>query len=439
MRVFKKGDAVSFDISFATGTGIVVESHSGQCDISATTIDFKKGCDDDFADMYDESEPCLLDDIPDEDLTIISEDDWTDALRQDYVEFMISDESGMEDLSEEDKDRVRKHLDVLCSHNDITALKKKGYLCYGGSPLYECDWTETVRCFEKVLQAEMDTDIANSLGYIYYYGRTNNGVPDYDKSYRYFSIAAIDGNHESLYKVGDMFLKGLGVPPCPEYSEKLYSRVYNESRILLLSGYLFNKFADAALRMASTYERNGARKSRIYGKYLEADLGLELRSKYHCYGDNSVRKAVDAGLEKFKNESIDSDRPYIFSSLDKPSLRGNLLSVKLERKGQVVKGKVSIVSPETKRKSWDAYLLLTIPELSYCGFVRSFSFSCILSDSWPEIEDGDDISFYCDYVSDDYSDVMFISEKEDFMLSGSEWKIKIPTKADEFQPEWLDI
>ena len=40
MRVFKKGDAVSFDISFATGTGIVVESHSGQCDISATTQTF---------------------------------------------------------------------------------------------------------------------------------------------------------------------------------------------------------------------------------------------------------------------------------------------------------------------------------------------------------------------------------------------------------------
>ncbi len=49
------------------------------------------------------------------------------------------------------------------------------------------------------------------------------------------------------------------------------------------------------------------------------------------------------------------------------------------------------------------------------------------------------ISFYCDYISDDYCDVMFISEKEDFMLSGSEWKIKRPTKADEFQPEWLDV
>ncbi len=49
------------------------------------------------------------------------------------------------------------------------------------------------------------------------------------------------------------------------------------------------------------------------------------------------------------------------------------------------------------------------------------------------------ISFYCDYISDDYCDVIFISEKESFMLLGSEWKIKRPTKADEFQPEWLDV
>ena len=31
-----------------------------------------------------------------------------------------------------------------------------------------------------------DTFAANSLGYIYYYGRVNNGIPEYDKAYKYF-------------------------------------------------------------------------------------------------------------------------------------------------------------------------------------------------------------------------------------------------------------
>lgn len=434
MKAFKKGDVISFDTDKVSGTGWVERVKSDCCDISTRTFKIKG-----LKNREEQSGPCIMENIPFDEIEIIDDDKWDDVFRRDYVESMIPDEASLEKLSENDKERVRKHLEILCSHDDLSSLIKKGYLCYGGSPLYKCDWNETVRCFEKVLEAGFDDALSDSLGYIYYYGRTTNGVPDYEKAYRYFSAAALAGNHESLYKVGDMFLKGLGVPSSPMLADKLYYRVYCESRALLLRRCRLNKFADAALRIASSYERKGYSKGMIYSKYLEADLGLKLRDEYRYYGDSVVRKAVDAGLEKYSKENIEYDESEIFSFLDSNTLRGKLLHVELELCGNVMKGRVEVVSEGRRCKSEDAYLLLTLPSLSYCSFVRSFAFSCKFIASFPEIKQGEVLSFYSTGIEDDY-DITFVGEDAEDSISilGDKWKIKKPGKRDEFQPQWQD-
>ncbi len=434
IKALKMGDVVSFDTDKVSGTGWIERVKDDCCDISTRTFKIKGS-----KNREEQSGPCIMENIPFDEIEIIDDDEWDDVFRRDYVESMIPNESSLEKLSEKDKERVRKHLEILCSHDDLSSLIKKGYLCYGGSPLYECNWKETVRCFEKALQAGFDAAVSDSLGYIYYYGRTTNGVPDYEKAYRYFSAAALAGNHESLYKVGDMFLKGLGVPSSPTLADKLYYRVYRESRAILLSRFRLNKFADAALRMASSYERNGYSNSMIYGKYLEANLGLRLRSEYRCFGDSVVRKAVDDGLEKCSMESIEYEEPEIFSLLDSNTLRGNLLFVKLKLCGEMMKGRVEVVSEGRRCKSEDAYLLLTIPSLSYCSFVRSFSFSCKFIASFPEIKEGEVLSFYSTGIDNDY-DITFVGEDAEDSISilGDNWKIRKPGKRDEFQPEWQD-
>lgn len=287
-----------------------------------------------------------------------------------------------------------------------------------------------------MLERGFNSGVANSLGYIYYYGRTNNGVPDYDKAYRYFSSAALLGNHESLYKVGDMFLSGCGVPVIPDVADQLYERVYDETLSLVLDRNPFNNFADAALRMARSYERKGCPKSDIYGKYLEADLGLKIRERYHYYGDNTVRKAVDKGLEKYREENFESEEREISSLFDIPRSAAAILHVNLSRKGNVIKGSVSVVSYTTRKKHGCAYFLLTIPELSYCGFVRSFSFKGKIFESTPLIRDGDSLSFYTHNIYAEDNEVTFFNEGENVSILGCSWKIMKPGKKDEFTPQW---
>ncbi len=436
MKEFHIGDLVSFDIIPMKGMGRVIKTSPESVDVLTTIIDWRE-------DYYGNTppsgdEPYTLSNVPYDILEKIDDDRWDDNTRLKYVESMLKSESFLEELPDYEKERIRKHLEVLCSHNNINALMKKGYLCYGGSPLYECDWDETVRCYEKVLESGYNSGVANSLGYIFYYGRTNNGVPDYDKAYRYFSSAALLGNHESLYKVGDMFLSGRGVPVIPAVADKLYERVYDETLSLVLDRNPFNKFADAALRMARSYERKGCPKSDIYGKYLEADLGLKIREKYHYYGDSTVRKAVDKGLEKYREENLESEERGISSLLDVPCSPATILHVILSRKGNNLKGSVSVVSYVSRKKSGDAYCLLTIPELSYCGFVRSFSFKCKIFESTPVIRDGDSLSFYTHCLYGEDNEVTFINEGESVSILGCSWKIMKPGKKDEFTPHWLE-
>lgn len=189
MKELHVGDLVSFDIIPMKGMGRVIKTSPESVDVLLAAIDWR---DDDYGNTPPSGdEPYTLYNVPYDILEKVDDDRWDDNTRLKYVESMLKSDSFLEELPDYEKERIRKHLEVLCSHNNINALMKKGYLCYGGSPLYECDWDETVRCYEKVLESGYNSGVANSLGYIYYYGRTNNGVPDYDKAYRYFSSAAL--------------------------------------------------------------------------------------------------------------------------------------------------------------------------------------------------------------------------------------------------------
>lgn len=436
MKELHEGDLVSFDISVARGVGWVVKAVDEHSDIKAVSIKW----DDDFIKEKDAgSASYLLHDIPFDNLVRIDEKDWDNNVRLDYVKNTLFDEKTVENLTEDGKKMVRRQLEILCEHGNRAALIKKGYLCYGGSPIYECDWNETERCFKMALESGLDTSILNSLGYIYYYGRTNGGVPDYEKAYKCFSLAALDGNHESLYKTGDMLLRGLGVPLSEELADKLYYRVYSETRSLVLNGYSLTSFADAALRMAASYSRRGFSGGEIYGKYLEADLGLRIRSWERCYGDDKVRKSVEEGLEKYSKGNLDVDLPDIFFFLDMDNLMGNLLRVTLERKGKVVRGSIDIISGKTGHKAGDAFLLLTLPVFSYCGFVRSFSFKCTLIEKTEDINDGENMTIHSvGVVNDGNSEVTFIGERGPVTLNGESWTIKKPGKRNEFTPKWKD-
>ena len=73
-------------------------------------------------------------------------------------------------------------------------MEALGYAYYGGGPAFGCGWvksrisSETDEYGRQQGPGQDKAFYANTLGYIYYYGRTNKGVPEYEAAYKYYAI-----------------------------------------------------------------------------------------------------------------------------------------------------------------------------------------------------------------------------------------------------------
>ena len=156
-------------------------------------------------------------------------------------------------MDEETLAKARRYTEELCREDNVFALRLKGYACYGGNRLYECDWTAARDCMLRLRELADDAEYANTLGYIYYYGRCNGGEPEYEKAFPQFSYAAANGLFEAIYKLGDLYSHGYGCRKSEETAQNLYHMVYNETKKKFLRGYDAS-FADAALRLGKVFE-----------------------------------------------------------------------------------------------------------------------------------------------------------------------------------------
>lgn len=203
--------------------------------------------------------------------------------------------------------------------HDLEVIYIRAYSYYGGNSFCPCDYKKAEENL-LILYKNGDTFAANSLGYIYYYGRVNDGVPQYDLAYSYFSIAAFANETEAIIKISDMFKNGYHVDKNYKVAFTMLEKIYNEQLDLLEHGKN-NKFADIALRIGTMHE-NGYHVEKIYEQtiknYLLAKVAITLREKhYPHFGDLSVKKAIDKSLEridylKFRWSNIEN-KEYIIT------------------------------------------------------------------------------------------------------------------------------
>lgn len=193
----------------------------------------------------------------------------------------------------------RKFVEELCEQDNAFALHQKGYGCYGGDPVFDCDWNVSRDCISRLFEKTGDPAYANTLGYIAYYGRCWDGVPQYEEAFRYFSIGAAGGFYESRYKLADMFASGKGVPENKQIAASILSELYRENKKYMLEGLFNCKFADIAFRMG-TYCENGtfpdASLYDVRAYYLQADFAIRQRLPYDNYGDLSVADHIRKAL-----------------------------------------------------------------------------------------------------------------------------------------------
>ena len=101
------------------------------------------------------------------------------------------------------------------------AMNDMGAQYYSGNRGFEQSFEKAVHYY-KMAAEHGNRQAQENLGYCYYYGR--DGEPDYEKAFHYFALGAFDGHLISLYKIGDMYLKGLYVPKNEREAFFIYMR-----------------------------------------------------------------------------------------------------------------------------------------------------------------------------------------------------------------------
>ncbi len=217
-----------------------------------------------------------------------------------------SEPEKLKKLNEAEKAELRRLMADLAEEGEPYALQQLGYSCYGGDALFDCDWPRSRDCFLRLMDMDNVDDhakcsYANTLGYIFYYGRCNGGVPEYDRAFTYFSIGAAGGYFESMYKLSDMYMHGYYVAKNTSAAETLVRMVYDENLGRIQHGDFACNFADAALRMGNLCRAGVLQEDPLYYCTL-ADFALRRRLKYDHYGDSGVMAGMQNVLEELRRD-----------------------------------------------------------------------------------------------------------------------------------------
>ena len=226
---------------------------------------------------------------------LLPEREYTRRQKKQFLDYWNDDR--LKTADGEVLDAYRKFLEELCAEDDPEALKAKAYACYGdGNAAYGQNWPESMKCLLRLMEVKPDPLFANTLGYMYYYGRCNGGVPEYDKAFYYFSIGAARGYYESRYKLSDMFRHGYGVPRDPGIAAGLIWELYHDQLKKIRKGRFDSNFADVALR-AGNLCKDGidceADPEEAFYYYLQARYAIRMRILTdEGYGDRSDAEGI---------------------------------------------------------------------------------------------------------------------------------------------------
>jgi len=221
-----------------------------------------------------------------------------------YFIRQFSNDDSIKKASGPELEIYRRFVDDLCAEDDVSALKCKGYGCYGGNAAYECDWKTSLECMLKLYKLTGNPQYANTLGYIYYYGRCWDGEPQYAEAFSFFSIGAAGTYYESRYKLADMFEHGYGTQKNPRLAYQMLNSMYDENYKYIAEGEFDCKYADIAFRLGSYcqkgYQTGEPDLTMAYIYYLLAHYAIQRRLQYNHYGDTSVAQRIQKALSEIQ-------------------------------------------------------------------------------------------------------------------------------------------
>lgn len=366
-------------------------------------------------------------------------DQWilNEGQKRDFLHFY--NEDSLADADPVDQQIYKKILIEYADKDNLYALRTLGYACYGNdNPVFSCDWNKSRDCFLKLMNLAQGKDqamYANTLGYIYYYGRCNNGVPQYDEAYKYFSLAAFFGYYEARYKVADMIRDGKGIFKNEEAAFRMYTELYddNYARFLRDGDCVLS---DVALRIASCYQHGkGTYKNLMtaYYYYLIAKLAIDERmKKSNFFGLTTVSASIRTGLSEVKKElgnaiknKYISINPVVF--FERFLLTGSVRNIELKIKSN--KQGNSITFTRLKANAYDPApnMLFVFPEISYCK--KSASITCFAPKECTLKNYTDSKTLIVDNVKEK-KDELFFYYKRKLVLSIEKFDLRIKAEKE---------
>lgn len=291
----------------------------------------------------------------------------------------------------------RLFAEKLAAEDNVYGLSAVGYGCYGGSRAFECDWHRSRDCISRLFEIEEEMPrkafLANTLGYIYYYGRCNDSTPEYERAYKYFSFAAFNGVYEAQYKVADMFNNGYGVVKSPETARNIIAKLYAENVKYIRDGVFDCKFADVALRMGGMFANNGNDEDdddemALY-YYTQAEFAIRMRMlETNHYGDPQVSAAISAALssvkEKMEFKPVRSHRFYdLIHLLGPETADGRKLDLVIKKKDALTY-KMTFTAHKKAGEKQGRKLFITVPSIEMCGLFPKLTLTYKAAEALPE-------------------------------------------------------
>ena len=280
----------------------------------------------------------------------------------------------------EEKALYRKCLLDLAALNDTQALKTLAWGYYEGRSVFKQSFRQAEKYLLKLYAKNGDPFAANSLGYIYYYGRTNKGEPNYEKAFHYFSYGALAGLDESIYKCGEMLIYGKGTMRNLDTGMNLIIDGYKDSLQRFSDGEFDNKFADYALRMGNICRENlilGMGPRDAYKFYLEAEFAIKKRMEVGSFfGDEIVAENIRKAIEKMRQDYkpdlnrcvLKADFPIYISHIFEDRFPIRVTIAKEGSHYYLRMGRFRLIPGDEPK------ILVTFPELSYVDLLSELKF-----------------------------------------------------------------
>ncbi|SCW58489.1 hypothetical protein SAMN02910456_01991 [Ruminococcaceae bacterium YRB3002] len=244
---------------------------------------------------------------------------YSERIRERFI-MQYDNEVLLKDSDDDTRRLWRRFTDELVELGNPNAIRIKAYACYGGNVVYKCDWKESARLLDILWREHSFGQAANTLGYIYYYGRLDpDGKPDYEKAFFYFSIGSTYGIVESKYKLADMFAKGQYVARNNNLARSMIQNLYSDTKVQFEGGDYGCDLADVAFRMGKLHRdismneidpaasKGSLELAKCY--LLIARLAIDMRIEHdYAYGDEKVRDNINEMLARVSEGQPTTDK-----------------------------------------------------------------------------------------------------------------------------------